>query len=65
MEAKTAKRGMPWATVLTILFIILKLTGAIAWPWLWVLCPLWIAIGIVLFLALIVGVISIIQGVLK
>ena len=24
-----------------ILFIALKLTGVIAWPWLWVLAPLW------------------------
>ena len=63
MEAKTAKRSMPWATVLTILFIILKLTGAITWPWLWVLCPLWIAIGLFLFILLIVGILSFIQEV--
>lgn len=27
--------------LLTIIFIVLKLTGVIAWSWLWVLSPLW------------------------
>lgn len=29
---------------LTILFIVLKLVGAIKWSWLWVLCPIPIAV---------------------
>jgi len=28
--------------LLTLLFIYLKMTGQIAWSWLWVLSPLWI-----------------------
>lgn len=28
--------------LLSILFITLKLTGVIAWSWLWVLSPLWL-----------------------
>lgn len=28
--------------LLTLIFITLKLTGHIAWPWLWVLSPLFI-----------------------
>lgn len=32
--------------LLGIAFIILKLCGVIAWPWEWVLAPLWIAAGI-------------------
>jgi len=35
---------------LTILFIILKLFGAITWSWLWVLCPIWIGFIIYSFL---------------
>jgi hypothetical protein len=31
------------AVLLTILFVVLKLTGVILWSWLWVLSPLWIA----------------------
>jgi len=41
---------------LTLLFIALKLTGFIAWSWLWVLSPLWIEAGLwVVFLALFFG----------
>lgn len=35
-----------FAGLLAILFIALKLTGYIAWSWLWVLSPLWIAVTI-------------------
>lgn len=41
-----------FAGLLAILFIALKLTGVIAWSWLWVLAPLWIGVAIaVLFWA--------------
>lgn len=41
--------GLP--VLLTILFVVLKVTSVIAWSWLWVLSPLWIsAILFVLFL---------------
>lgn len=33
---------MSFGAVLTIVFIVLKLTHVIAWSWLWVLSPLWI-----------------------
>lgn len=36
------------ATVLTIVFVVLKLIGTIEWPWIWVLSPLWIGTVIVL-----------------
>lgn len=40
---------MTWYGALALLFIGLKLTGYIAWSWLWVLSPLWIGflVGIV------------------
>lgn len=34
--------NFPLVTVLTIIFVILKLVGTIDWGWLWVLSPLWI-----------------------
>jgi len=40
---------MSLATVLAIVFVVLKLTDVIAWSWWWVLSPLWIELGIVLF----------------
>ena len=37
-------------TILGVVFLVLKLLGVIAWPWIWVLAPFWI--GIALFLIL-------------
>lgn len=41
-----------FASLLAVAFIVLKLTGYIDWPWVWVLSPIWIGIAfsIVLFL---------------
>lgn len=36
--------GIGFPGLLALLFIGLKLTGYITWPWLWVLCPVWIPI---------------------
>lgn len=33
--------------LLFLVFLILKLTGAITWSWLWVTSPLWISFGLV------------------
>lgn len=33
---------MGFVGVLTLIFIVLKLTGNISWSWLWVLSPIWI-----------------------
>lgn len=35
--------GIGFPSLLTLLFIGLKLSGVIQWPWLWVLSPLWIS----------------------
>ena len=37
-------------TILGVVFLVLKLLGVIAWPWIWVLAPFWI--GIALFLVI-------------
>lgn len=34
--------------LLLVLFVALKLTGVIAWSWLWVLSPAWIGLAIAL-----------------
>lgn len=47
--------GVGFAGLLTILFIGLKLTGFIAWSWLWVLSPLWIVAALVVAVLLVVG----------
>lgn len=38
------KIGLPG--LLGIIFIVLKLIGKIAWPWVWVLSPFWISLFI-------------------
>lgn len=47
------RNGYSLTTILTIIFIVLKLVGVISWSWLWVLCPLWILFVIYLFLIII------------
>jgi len=45
-----------FVSALTLIFIVLRLTGVIEWSWLWVLSPLWI-LAIVSFTLLILIVI--------
>jgi hypothetical protein len=54
VEVKGGSGGIGFVGLLTIAFVVLKLTGVIAWSWWWVLSPLWI--GFALWLVL-VGVI--------
>lgn len=54
--------GMGLATVLTIIFLVLKLTHTIAWSWWWVFSPLLISAGIGALLLVIVGVVALVAG---
>ena len=56
MESKTVVRGPGFASLLTLLFIALKLTGVIAWPWIWVLAPLWIGFAFAVLLGVVLYV---------
>lgn len=38
--------GGTFFSLLVVLFIGLKLTGHITWPWLWVLAPIWVPLAI-------------------
>ncbi len=53
MEKKAKRSGMDPVEALTLIFVVLKLTGVVPWSWLWVLSPLWIT---VLFCALLLAV---------
>ncbi len=46
--------GVSFAGLLTIVFIVLKLTGTITWSWWWVLSPIWISFMLVLLIILVV-----------
>jgi hypothetical protein len=47
-------------TLLGLLFVALKLTGQIAWPWLWVLAPFWAPLAIAIAIVTIVCSVAII-----
>jgi hypothetical protein len=55
-----------FATLLTVVFITLKLCGVINWSWWWVVSPIFISIGLALFILLfatvLVGLTSVILG---
>lgn len=46
--------GVGFSTLLTLMFIFLKLTGQIDWSWLWVLSPIWITMILVFVLIVVV-----------
>lgn len=48
--------GLGFPELLTLLFIGLKLTGYIAWPWLWVLAPILIAVSVAVVMVIGVSV---------
>ena len=43
MDNKAKQGGLGIVSVLTIVFIVLKLLGVIQWSWIWVLSPIWIS----------------------
>ena len=48
--------GLGLASVLTVVFVVLKLVGVIDWKWIWVLAPLWI--DLILTVLLLVGIVA-------
>lgn len=46
MERNNKSKGIGFAGLLTIAFIVLKLCKVITWSWVWVLAPLWISFGL-------------------
>ena len=45
--------GISFAGILTIVFIVLKLTKVITWSWWWVTCPLWLPWALAIVVAVI------------
>ena len=43
MNTKTKQGGLGIVSILTMVFIVLKLSGVIKWHWIWVLSPIWIS----------------------
>lgn len=54
----SSSSGIGFTGMLTIVFIVLKLTKNIDWSWGWVLSPIWISIVIGVFLLIILYLIK-------
>lgn len=61
MEKSAQYVGPSFLSILGIVFIVLKLTGIIAWSWWWVLAPFWAPLVLVFFIA--VPLVYLIRGI--
>ena len=57
-DTSSSSGGIGFAGLLTIVFITLKLTGVIAWSWLWVLSPIWISFALALVILVVAVLIA-------
>ena len=57
-NSSTTSGGIGFVGLLTIVFIVLKLLGKIAWSWWWVTSPLWISLIIGTIVAIIKTIIK-------
>jgi hypothetical protein len=49
----------PLCILTTIVFVVLRLTDHIGWPWVWVLSPLWIGVGLIcVVIACVIGFVA-------
>ena len=46
----SSSNGIGFTGLLTVAFVVLKLTNVIDWSWWWVLSPIWIVTGLVLLI---------------
>jgi hypothetical protein len=55
-SSNSSSSGIGFTGLLTIAFVVLKLTGVIDWSWWWVLSPLWIGfvVGMIILAIIIV-----------
>lgn len=56
-SSSSSSAGISSASLLGVLFVGLKLTGHISWPWVWVLSPFWIPLAIVLAVLLVAALV--------
>lgn len=63
-SSSSTSSGIGFFGLLTVAFVVLKLTHFIDWPWLWVLSPLWGGfIAAILFMGIVLIVALIIEGI--
>ena len=52
--------GIGVGGLLGVAFIVLKLTGHIMWPWLWVLSPFWLPVALTILVMVIITVTAVV-----
>ncbi len=56
MNNNNSSSGLGLLSVLTIIFVVLKLVGVIDWSWWWVLSPTWIVVCLWLLVVICVSI---------
>ena len=64
-SSSSSSSGIGFSGALTVLFVGLKLTHVISWPWLWVLSPIWISALIAIAILTIILIAAIVAGLFK
>lgn len=54
---KSSGGGIGIVTILTLIFLVLKLTGNIDWSWWWIFSPIWITAVLFLIFGIIMAII--------
>lgn len=57
-ETNDRSGGVGFCGLLTVAFIVLRLTGYIDWDWWWVLAPLWVPMIVLLVAIAVLSVLS-------
>ena len=60
VSSSTVVNVFPISTVLTVLFVLLKVFGKIAWSWWWVFAPLWLPTVAVVGFLIVAGIVALI-----
>lgn len=60
-SSSSSSSGIGFFGLLTIAFVVLKLTGYIEWSWWWVLSPLWIGLLIAVIVLVLVYVVVVLR----
>jgi MFS superfamily sulfate permease-like transporter len=58
-NSSSSSSGIGFCGLLTVAFVVLKLVYVIDWSWWWVLSPIWIPTGIVVFVLLVIFLVAV------
>jgi hypothetical protein len=61
-DSNSSVVGISFTGVLFLIFLVLRLTGAIAWSWWWVTAPLWMPITLLIIGVIVASIVIIIKA---